>query len=70
MGMDSPDFRAELRALGRRRAVQEEREHELSSDIRDALARAEGHISKAEAADLLGLHRTTLYRVYRPERAA
>lgn len=67
MATDSePDIRAQLRALGRRRAQQEQRDIELSSEIRDALARAEGHVSKAEAADLLGLHRTTLYRVYRP----
>lgn len=69
-GMATDDIRAELRALGRRRAQQVERDAELSTQIRDALARAEGQITRTEAADLLGLHRTTLYRVYRPERAA
>lgn len=68
--MEEPDIRIELRALGKRREAQEQRDNELGAAIRDALARAEGKVSKAEAADLLGLHRTTLYRVYRPERAA
>lgn len=69
MTMDA-DLRAELRALGRRRKSLTKQDAELAVQISDALARAEGEISKAEAADLLGLHRTTLYRVYRPRDAA
>jgi transcriptional regulator of acetoin/glycerol metabolism len=33
-------------------------------EISDALRDAEGLIPRAEAARLIGVHRTTLYRVY------
>jgi transcriptional regulator of acetoin/glycerol metabolism len=61
----STDVRRRLRALGVRRARQEEAEARLIEDIRNALADADGQISVSEQANLLKLHRTTLYRVYK-----
>lgn len=61
----STDLRRRLRALGMRRARQGEAEARLTEDIRDALAEADGQISVSEQANLLRLHRTTLYRVYK-----
>lgn len=61
----STDLRRRLRALGMRRARQGEAEARLTEDIRHALAEADGQISVSEQANLLRLHRTTLYRVYK-----
>lgn len=61
------DFRAELDALGRRRAQRESDDAALTADIRRVLRECEGEISRTEAADRLGIHRTTLYRVYLDE---
>lgn len=60
------EIRAELAKLGRRRVKLHRDEEELSDDVRDALERAYGTVPVAEAARLLGLHRTTVYRVYEP----
>lgn len=63
----SGDFRAELDALGQRRAQKESEDAELTRDIRRVLRESEGSISRTEAASRLGIHRTTLYRVYLDE---
>lgn len=67
---EATEIRSELRRLGSRRATQEKREAELSDDIEAALRRAYGVVSISEAARLLGLHRTSIYRVYRPHEHA
>jgi transcriptional regulator of acetoin/glycerol metabolism len=74
MATDARDIRAQLRGktiheqlelLGRERQDLVARETDLAPIIEDVLARAQGEVSVTEAAQLLGLHRTTLYRVYR-----
>lgn len=61
---DTSDIRERLAALGVRRQHQEDQDAELATEIRVALADADGQVSKTEAAKLLKMHRTTLYRVY------
>lgn len=58
---------AELRALKARRETNEEREKAWADDVVKVLRRCreEGH-AITEAADALGLERSTLYRVYLP----
>lgn len=70
MATDSRDIREELRLLGQERERLVAQETDLAPRIEDALERAQGEVSVSEAARLLGLHRTTLYRVYRPRRPA
>lgn len=67
MGTVSPADRVRrtLRELGKRRAQQERADSKLTADIQKALAEAEGKISVSEQANLLKMHRTTLYRVYK-----
>lgn len=61
----TPDeARAKLAELGQRRQRMEDEDAEVADLIRQALAKSEGMVSKTEAAALLGMHRTTLYRVY------
>lgn len=60
------DIREELRALGERRKVVAKDESKLASDVERVLRRAYGKVPVSEAADLLGIHRTTVYRVYHP----
>lgn len=57
----------ELRALKARRETNERREKEWADDVVAVLRRCreEGH-AITEAADALGLERSTLYRVYLP----
>lgn len=64
-----PDaLREKLRELGDRRQAHEDQDAELATEIRTALREVEElddpHLSKTEAARLLKMHRTTLYRVY------
>lgn len=62
-----PDaIKAELRELGKRRQSLDKDEATLAAEVERALRRAYGKISVTEAADLLGMHRTTVYRVYHP----
>ena len=63
---ESVDVRDRLRSLGERRAQLNSDGSSLASEISDALAAADGIVSMSEAARLLGVHRTTLYRVYLP----
>lgn len=63
-------LRAQLTELGQRRQRHEDEDAELAGEIRQALAAVEGSegaVSKTEAARLLKMHRTTLYRVYGPD---
>lgn len=66
MTMDSGEIREKLRTLGERRKQMKADEDELSTEVEEALREAYGHVSVTEAADLLGMHRTTIYRVYEP----
>lgn len=66
MATDSVDsLRAELDALGERREVHDNEDRELAAEIRTAVGKADGRLSKSEIANRLRLHRTTLYRVYK-----
>lgn len=65
MATDSAeDIRARLAELGERRVAHDREDAELATEIRKALKDSRGVVSKSEAADLLRIHRTTLYRVY------
>lgn len=58
--------REELRALGVRRAARDVEDAAMTREINALLAKVRRtNIPKTEAADLLGVHRTTLYRVYK-----
>jgi transcriptional regulator of acetoin/glycerol metabolism len=65
MATDFADIREELASLGEQRQALDTKDDELTKQIKDALGRASGQVSMKEAADLLKLHRTTLYRVYK-----
>lgn len=67
-GSDSElsSLRRELDALGRRRERLDKRDEELAEEVKTVLGRAFGRISMSEAADRLKMHRTTVYRVYKP----
>lgn len=59
------ELREVLRGLGERRRQAETDSEELTGLIKDALKKAgRAGITKSDAARLLGVHRTTLYRVY------
>lgn len=58
------DIRVRLADLGERRQRMEDQDAELATEIREALADAKGHVTTTEAATLLKMHRTTIYRVY------
>lgn len=66
--LDADDARDRLRELGQRRAELDAEDQDLTKEIRDALAEVAGVIPATEEADLLGVHRTTLYRVYKPKK--
>lgn len=59
------ELRDTLRSLGERRRQAAVSDAELTTAITDALRQTQRvGITKTEAAQLLGVHRTTLYRVY------
>lgn len=58
--------RAMLTDLGERRRRHDAEGVKLAQEIREALEATDGVVPLTEAADLLGIHRTTLYRVYKP----
>jgi DNA-binding phage protein len=60
------DIRHELDALGKKRDQLDGDEQELMEEVREVLARAKGVVPITEAADRLHMHRTTIYRVYKP----
>lgn len=64
--MASPDIREELKALGERRKQNSADEEAIAKDVERTLKRAYGKVTVSEAAKLLGIHRTTVYRVYHP----
>lgn len=59
-------IRDELAALGQQRKQRDADDKKLATDINKALRRAYGKVSVSEAARLLDMHRTTVYRVYHP----
>jgi transcriptional regulator of acetoin/glycerol metabolism len=61
---DLDELREELAALGIRRRTQVENVGELARATEKAVRRARGKIPATEIADLVGLERTTIYRVY------
>lgn len=69
-------LREELRRVGARRErhrAQEEALQEATQEAIDkvrALAAEQGSISMEDAAELLGLHRSTIYEMYTPKVAA
>lgn len=64
------EIRARLKKLGARRVKQQADDERLAADVQEALDAAYGKVPVAEAARLLGLHRTTVYRVYEPHEHA
>ena len=54
----------ELKTLGQRRAKLARQDSALQTEIERTLKKAHGKVSVVRAAELLGVHRTTLYRVY------
>lgn len=70
MASDADRCRTELAALGARRDELQKVEGVLASEVTAALGRAYGTVSVAEAARLLKIHRTTVYRVYHPHNKA
>jgi transcriptional regulator of acetoin/glycerol metabolism len=66
MASPETDIRQRLADLGRQRKAHERTEGELAVEVEKALGDAYGIVSISEAARLLGMHRTTIYRVYHP----
>lgn len=63
---DVADIRAKLKSLGLRRDKLKLAEDVLTDEMEAVLREAYGLVPVTEAADLLGIHRTTVYRVYSP----
>lgn len=57
-------LRSELRDIGKRREVLTAEVTELEDDTGKSIKRAKGKLGMTEVAELLGLHRTSLYRTY------
>lgn len=67
MAGDDPDLiRSILAELGRRRIKLRGGEDALAEETKKAIKRAIGVLPMTEVAELVGLDRTTLYKVYRP----
>jgi DNA invertase Pin-like site-specific DNA recombinase len=63
------DIRRRLDSLGRRRARIDADEAKLMAETEELLREARGIVPVSEAAKRLRIHRTTVYRVYRPHAA-
>lgn len=63
------EIRKRLDALGKRRARIDADEAKLMEETEKLLREAHGVIPVSEAAKRLRIHRTTVYRVYRPHAA-
>lgn len=61
---DAEKLRAELRQIGERRTKLTAEVAELEADTGESIRRAKGKLGMTEVAQLLGLHRTSLYRTY------
>ena len=62
------EVRRRLDALGRRRKKLRKMQAELADDIADAIPDVKvSNLSMDEAAERLGLNRTTIYQVYMPD---
>lgn len=62
--VSADSLRETFAGLGQRRVANEAEDRELTAEIKKALAQAQGVLSRSEVAQLLHMHRTTLYRVY------
>lgn len=62
---DLDQLRAYLTDLGKRRKRHNQDKGRLADETTRAVKLAEGRIPTTELADLIGLERTTIYRVYR-----
>lgn len=62
--------RQKLRQIGTRRGRMDSQRKSLHEDTIKALKDAKGVIPTTEAAELVGLNRSTVYEVYRGGRAA
>lgn len=58
------EVRRELRAIGRARKRLKRSEQDLHERTQKGLADARGVVPVTEAADLVDLHRTTVYQTY------
>ena len=66
--MNRQQAERKLDGLGKRRKKLEEDEAKLRKDIEEALPAVKiAGVSRSEAADRIGLNRTTLYQVYIPD---
>jgi transcriptional regulator of acetoin/glycerol metabolism len=65
-GVARGEIRRRLTALGKTREKRKAEDEQMVEDIKEALAAARvvGGIPMEEAAERLGLNRTTLYQVY------
>lgn len=62
--MSEKQLRQRLRQIGRRRKAQQIKERQLQDDTNRMLQQARGVIPTTEAAELVGLTRSTVYEVY------
>lgn len=62
--MTEKQLRHALRLVGRRRKAQQIKDRKLQEDTTALLQKARGKIPTTEAAQLVGLTRSTVYEVY------
>lgn len=67
--MTPSQIRRRLKRVGSKRARLQRQSEALQRDTIEALELADGVIPTTEAADLIGLSRSTVYEVYRGGRA-
>ena len=64
MRRDEDQAIRKLSKLGERRARLQQDNEQLAEEIRQALLDTEAYVNRSHAAELLGVERSTLYRVY------